>query len=1413
LTSSSATGNQWYLDGNPIGGATNQTYNATASGNYSEIVTTNGCASPPSAGVVVTVNLPPKAPTITPGGPTTFCAGNDVTLTSSGASGNQWYLNSNPIGGATNQALIATGTGDYTNVVTTSGCASGPSAATTVTVNPIPATPTITPDNPTTFCEGGSVTLTSSSATGNQWHLNGNPIGGATNQNYVATAAGNYTDTVTAQGCASAPSTATTLTVNPIPATPTITPDATTFCEGSNVRLTSSSASGNQWYLNGNPIGGATNQSYLGNASGAYTVTVTASGCTSAPSTATTLTVNSIPATPAITPNGPTAFCQGGSATLTSSSASDNQWYLNGNPIGGATNQAYIATASGDYTTTVATSGCSSSSAPTTVTVNTTPSKPLITAGGPATFCNGGSVTLSTNSATGIQWYLDGTPISDAHSQNYSATAAGSYTAIVNALGCASAASDPISVTVSPIPPTPTIIPGGPTTFCEGGSVTLTSSTDSASGNQWYLNGNPIVGATNQSFNATASGNYTTTSTVRDCTNDPSAATTVTVNPIPPTPTITPSGLSTFCEGGEIILTSSSASGNQWYLDGNPIGGATNQTYGAGAAGDYTVMITTSGCTGAPSAATTVTADTPPTLSYSNRTVVFNGSLTIDPASGPSDNGTVSSIVTQSSATYTGTIIVNNTTGVVSISNAAPAGTHTVTIRATDNCSATTDTSFTLTVSKADQTITVGTPAPANSTYNTSFTVAATSNAGLAVTYSSAGICTNVGAVFTMTSGAGACTVKYDQAGDGNYNAATQVTEPVTAQKASQSITFGALTNKAFSDPDFSVSATTSANLTVTFAAGGSCTVTGSTVHITGPGSCTITASQAGDGNYNAATDVPQSFSTDKSNQTITFAALGDKTFGDADFAVSGTSDSNLALSFAASGQCTLSGSMVHIMGSGSCTITASQAGDGNYNAAVDVPQSFSTDKSNQKITFASLRDKTLGDADFAVSGTSDSSLALSFAASGQCTLSGSMVHIMGSGSCTITASQAGDGSHHPAADVPQSFMIGNTVLITLSQSSYNVSESTGLVTITVNRTGDLSIPVTVDYATDDTGASSVCGTVNSGMASALCDLGLTLGTLEFAATESQKSFVIPITQDSFTEGPEIFTVILSNLSGTAGFATPSNATVTISDSFAPAPNAINDTETFVRQQYRDFLNRDADPAGLAFWTNEIDSCGSDAGCREIKRINVSAAFFLSIEFQTTGNLVRSFYVVALNRPATNNMPALVEFLRDTQAMLRGVIVGEGNWQQTLNDNRDAFMRDFVSRTEFVGLYPTTDTPAQYVDKLYLHAGITPTVSERSDAIIEFASATTAADAGARGRALLHMTRHAAFQQRERNRSFVQMEYFGYLRRNPNDAPDGNFAGYDFWVNKLNATGGNYISSEMVKGFISSGEYRRRFGS
>jgi len=452
-------------------------------------------------------------------------------------------------------------------------------------------------------------------------------------------------------------------------------------------------------------------------------------------------------------------------------------------------------------------------------------------------------------------------------------------------------------------------------------------------------------------------------------------------------------------------------------------------------------------------------------------------------------------------------------------------------------------------------------------------------------------------------------------------------------------------------------------------------------------------------------------------------------------------------------------------------------------------------------------------------------------------TLNGSSVatcqtSALAAGSHTITADYSGDAnfatSNGSLTGNPQ--VVNNRPLVSFSASTYAVNESDGVVQVIVNRSGDTTVAFNVDYATDDTGAATDCSKLNAGMASSRCDYTTMLGTLKFAVGETTKTIDIPINQDSYTEGPESFAINLTNATASAGLPVPSSATITISDSPPPAgtANAIDDTTAFVRQQYHDFLNREPDAAGLAFWKNNIDSCnqpggaagfGSVAECIEVKRITTSAAFFLSIEFTQTGTFVRSFYVAALNRPLppsanpTENMPGLTEWLRDTQAVQRGVVVGQGGWQATLDANRLAFMQDFVMRAEFVGLYPTTDTPTQYTNRLYSHAlSRSPSATELNNALSLFGGATQASDPTARGQALLQVTQAADFVSREFPRTFVQMEYFGYLRRNPNDPPDNNFGGYNFWLNKLIAFNGDYLQAEMVKAFLSSLEYRKRFG-
>ena len=262
-----------------------------------------------------------------------------------------------------------------------------------------------------------------------------------------------------------------------------------------------------------------------------------------------------------------------------------------------------------------------------------------------------------------------------------------------------------------------------------------------------------------------------------------------------------------------------------------------------------------------------------------------------------------------------------------------------------------------------------------------------------------------------------------------------------------------------------------------------------------------------------------------------------------------------------------------------------------------------------------------------------------------------------------------------------------------------------------------------------------------------------------------------------------------------------------------PGVNPIDDPRLFVRQHYLDFLNREPDAAGFEFWVNQITSCGSDASCAEVRRINVSAAFFLSIEFQETGYIVYRTYKSSYgNLPGAPVPLTFSELLSDSQQIGQGVIVGQTGWDQVLENNKQAFFADFVTRLRFTTAYSTSLTPTQFVDALYANAGVTPSAAERTAAINEFASATNTADTAARARALRRVAQNSTLGQQEFNKAFVFMEYSGYLRRNPNEAPDGNFEGYNFWLTKLNQFNGNYINAEMVKAFISSIEYKQRFG-
>jgi CSLREA domain-containing protein len=363
---------------------------------------------------------------------------------------------------------------------------------------------------------------------------------------------------------------------------------------------------------------------------------------------------------------------------------------------------------------------------------------------------------------------------------------------------------------------------------------------------------------------------------------------------------------------------------------------------------------------------------------------------------------------------------------------------------------------------------------------------------------------------------------------------------------------------------------------------------------------------------------------------------------------------------------------------------------------------------------------------------------------------------------------------------------------------SVSTVEDCDEVVFTVSRIGDTSTAASVDYATQ------------SGTASDRTDFTATRGTLQFAPGETAMTISVLISEDSFTEGAETATITLSNLSG-AGLGNPSTATLEIlDDPPEPSVNPNDLAEQFVCQHYHDFLNRQHDVAGLNFWINEIESCGANLQCREAMRVNVSAAFFLSIEFQETGFFAIRMQRVAFGKRSNTAASRITynQFLRDARTLGDGVIVLQPGYEQKLEQNKQTYAEQIVGSAAFISKYPPALAADQYVDALFTSAGVVPTLIERQDGMIAFGAGGTAG----RVAALRKAGDSASLRSAEFRSAFVLMQYFGYLRRNPTDAPDGNDNGYQFWLAKLNTFSGDLVKAEMVRAFILSTEYRSRFG-
>lgn len=386
------------------------------------------------------------------------------------------------------------------------------------------------------------------------------------------------------------------------------------------------------------------------------------------------------------------------------------------------------------------------------------------------------------------------------------------------------------------------------------------------------------------------------------------------------------------------------------------------------------------------------------------------------------------------------------------------------------------------------------------------------------------------------------------------------------------------------------------------------------------------------------------------------------------------------------------------------------------------------------------------------------------------------------------------------------------TSTVQFSATQFQVTEDCTGVVIGVTRTGAMDGAQTVGYVTNENSANQEA------------DFTYAEGNLVFAPGEASKSFTVLISEDAYAEGPENLTLLLRNPAGGTSLGNPTMATLVIIDdeTINGTTNPIDNNATFVAQHYHDFLNRESDSPGLAFWTGQLQLCGLDPVCLDDLRENVSAAFFLSVEFQSTGFLVVRMYKASFTDGATRprGLPRYPEFLRDTQEVGRGVVVGQGNWEQQLAGNTLNFARTGVQRADFVANFPTIMPAAAYVDRLFANLEVMPTTAERNAALVEFG----AGGLDGRAKALLSVINSGSVYNRQYNPAIVLMQYIGYLRRNPNDLPDASYAGYDFWLNKLNQHSlpaedmrvdsvalGRLKRAEMIKAFLKASEFRQRF--
>jgi hypothetical protein len=393
-----------------------------------------------------------------------------------------------------------------------------------------------------------------------------------------------------------------------------------------------------------------------------------------------------------------------------------------------------------------------------------------------------------------------------------------------------------------------------------------------------------------------------------------------------------------------------------------------------------------------------------------------------------------------------------------------------------------------------------------------------------------------------------------------------------------------------------------------------------------------------------------------------------------------------------------------------------------------------------------------------------------------------------------------GDGYIELLDDERQSIQFDETGIL-------RVNEGDGRATVTVTRFGPATGAASVDYSTHDEFDLFPCNVGNFSFASARCDYATTSGRLVFAPGENRKTITVPLVDDGHVEQVEQLKVQLTSPSG-ASLGLSYVTTLRITDNDAPGqPNPIDAHAFFVRQHYLDFLAREPDAGELAAWTGVLGGCADpfnkDAGSpsAQCDRIHVSSSFFRATEFELKGYFVYRFYRVAFDR-----RPTYVEFTADM-----GRIAGQT--PEEVYDNRRAFGDAWMLRPESANLYGAK-TDAGFVDSLLGRYGLTiintpDPANPEGHALVRLTRDELVAALDARPQRLTRaqvlraVVESGEIDAVEYNGAFVAMQYYGYLRRAPEQA------GYDAWLQVITGGDGYRV---MVNGFMNSTEYRLRFG-